>query len=345
MKALVLEEKGKLSLRDFDIPGTLGPKDVRIKTHTVGICGSDVHYYTHGKIGHFIVNEPMVLGHEAAGTVIETGAEVTHLRPGDRVCMEPGIPDPTSRAAKLGIYNVDPAVTFWATPPIHGCLTPEVIHPAAFTYKLPNNVSFAEGAMVEPFAIGMQAALRARIQPGDVAVVTGAGPIGMMVALAALAGGCARGIVADLAQPKLDIIGAYDGIQTVNIRNRPAADAVAEATDGWGADIVFECSGAAPAILGMSALARPGGAVVLVGMPVDPVPVDIVGLQAKELRVETVFRYANVYDRAIALIASGKVDLNPLISATLPFADSIAGFDRAVEARDTDVKLQIVMPQ
>ena len=246
MKALVLEEKGKLSLRDFDIPGTLGPKDVRIRTHTVGICGSDVHYYTHGKIGHFIVNAPMVLGHEAAGTVIETGSEVTNLKPGDRVCMEPGIPDPTSRAAKLGIYNVDPAVTFWATPPIHGCLTPEVIHPAAFTFKLPDNVSFAEGAMVEPFAIGMQAALRARIQPGDVAVVTGAGPIGMMVALAALAGGCAWVIVADLAQPKLDIIDAYDGIETVNIRHSPLAAAVAEATDGWGADIVFECSGAAP---------------------------------------------------------------------------------------------------
>ena len=257
MKALVLEEKGKLSLREFDIPGTLGPRDVRIKTHTVGICGSDVHYYTHGKIGHFIVNAPMVLGHEAAGTVIETGAEVTHLKPGDRVCMEPGIPDPTSRAAKLGIYNVDPAVTFWATPPVHGCLTPEVIHLAAFTYKLPENVSFAEGAMVEPFAIGMQAALRARTQPGDVAVVTGAGPIGMMVALAALAGGCARVIVADLAQPKLDIIGAYDGIETVNIRNRPLAEVVAEATDGWGADVVFECSGAAPAILGVVRRVRP----------------------------------------------------------------------------------------
>ncbi|MFC3569967.1 NAD(P)-dependent alcohol dehydrogenase [Paracoccus simplex] len=341
MKALVLEEKGKLTLRDFDIPATLGPRDVRIRTHTVGICGSDVHYYTHGKIGHFVVREPMVLGHEASGTVIEAGAEVTHLQPGDRVCMEPGIPDPTSRAAKLGIYNVDPAVTFWATPPVHGCLTPEVIHPAAFTYKLPERVSFAEGAMVEPFAIGMQAALRARIQPGDIAVVTGAGPIGMMVALAALAGGCARVIVADLAQPKLDIIGAYDGIETVNIRHRP----LAEATDGWGADLVFECSGAAPAILSMHQLARPGGAIVLVGMPVDPVPVDIVGLQAKELRVETVFRYANVYDRAIALIASGKVDLKPLISASIPFADSIAGFDRAVEARETDVKLQIVMPE
>ena len=345
MKALVLEEKGKLSLRDFDMPRTLGPRDVRIKTHTVGICGSDVHYYTHGKIGHFVVDAPMVLGHEASGTVVEVGSEVGHLKPGDRVCMEPGIPDPTSRAAKLGIYNVDPAVVFWATPPVHGCLTPEVVHPAAFTYKLPDSVSFAEGAMVEPFAIGMQAALRARIQPGDIAVVTGAGPSGMMVALAALAGGCARVIVADLAQPKLDIIGAYQGIQTVNIRDRALADAVAEATDGWGADVVFECSGAAPAILGLPALARPGGAIVLVGMPVDPVPVDIVGLQAKELRIETVFRYANVYDRAIALIASGKVDLKPLISATIPFEDSIAGFDRAVEARETDVKLQIAMPQ
>lgn len=345
MKALVLEEKGKLSLRDFPIMGALGPKDVRIKTHTVGICGSDVHYYTHGKIGHFVVTEPMILGHEASGVVLACGADVTHLKPGDRVCMEPGIPDPTSRAAKLGIYNVDPAVRFWATPPVHGCLTPEVIHPAAFTYKLPDTVSFAQGAMVEPFAIGMQAALRARIQPGDVAVVTGAGPIGMMVALAALAGGCSMVIVADLAQPKLDIIGAYEGIETVNIRTTPAVDAVNAATEGWGADVVFECSGAAPAILNIAQLARPGGTVVLVGMPVDPVPVDIVGLQAKELRVETVFRYANVYDRAIALIASGKVDLTPLISGTIAFEESIAGFDRAVEARETDVKLQIVMPE
>ena len=167
----------------------------------------------------------------------------------------------------------------------------------------------------------------------------------MMVALAALAGGCSKVIVADLAQPKLDIIGAYDGIETVNIRTTSAVDAVNAATEGWGADVVFECSGAAPAILNIAQLARPGGTVVLVGMPVDPVPVDIVGLQAKELRVETVFRYANVYDGAIALIASGKVDLTPLISGTIGFEESIAGFDRAVEARQTDVKLQILMPE
>ncbi|AZY95003.1 MULTISPECIES: NAD(P)-dependent alcohol dehydrogenase [Paracoccus] len=342
--SLVLERKGQLALRDIALDQDLSPTDVRIAVHTVGICGSDVHYYTHGKIGPFVVEQPMVLGHEASGTVVEVGAQVTHLKPGDRVCMEPGIPDATSRAAKLGIYNVDPAVRFWATPPVHGCLTPQVVHPAAYTYRLPDQVSFAQGAMVEPFAIGMQAALRARIQPGDIGLVTGAGPIGMMTALAALAGGCAKVLVADLAQPKLDIIGAYPGIETVNIRTTPAAQAIAEATGGWGADVVFECSGAAPAILGLPALARPGGTIVLVGMPVDPVPVDIVGLQAKELRIETVFRYANVYDRAISLIAAGKVDLSPLISATIPFADSIAAFDRAVEARDTDVKIQIRMP-
>lgn len=343
-EALVLEKKGKLSLRDFALNQTVGPTDVRVSVRTVGVCGSDVHYYTHGKIGPFVVEDPMVLGHEASGVVVEAGADVKHLKVGDRVCMEPGIPDLTSRASKLGIYNVDPSVSFWATPPVHGCLTPEVIHPAAFTYKLPDHVSFAEGAMVEPFAIGMQSALRARIQPGDIAVVTGAGPIGMMTALAALAGGCAKVLVADLAQPKLDIVGQYDGIETINIRQTPAAEAIAAATDGWGADVAFECSGAAPAILGVPALARPGGTVVLVGMPVEPVPVDIVGLQAKELRVETVFRYANIYDRAIALIAAGKVDLTPLISATLPFKDSIAAFDRAVEARETDVKIQIEMP-
>ena len=344
-EALVLERKGELALRDIALPDQLGPQDVRIAVHTVGVCGSDVHFYTHDKIGPFVVKEPMILGHEASGIVVQTGSDVQHLKVGDRVCMEPGIPDPTSRASRLGIYNVDPAVTFWATPPVHGCLTPHVIHPAAFTFKLPDTMSFAEGAMVEPFAIGMQSALRARIQPGDVGLVTGAGPIGMMTALAALAGGCAKVYVADLAQPKLDIIGAYDGIETINIRQQSAAEAIAEATDGWGADVVFECSGAAPAILGLPALARPGGAIVLVGMPVDPVPVDIVGLQAKELRVETVFRYANIYDRAIALIGAGKVDLKPLISATLPFADSVAAFDRAVEARETDVKIQISMPE
>lgn len=341
MKALVLEKQHDLKIRDIDLPLTLGPDDVRIRIHTVGVCGSDVHYYTHGRIGPFIVDQPMVLGHEAAGTVVEVGSNVTHLTKGDRVCMEPGIPDPRSKASRLGLYNVDPAVVFWATPPVHGCLTPEVIHPAAFAYKLPDHVSFAEGALVEPFAIGMQAAVKARIKPGDVAVVIGAGTIGMMTALAALAGGASRVLVSDLMEEKLAIAGRYEGITAVNVKAQSLKDKVAEVTDGWGADVVFEASGSARAYGDALAAVCPGGALVLVGMPVEPVPFDVVAAQAKEIRIETVFRYANVYERAVNLIASGKVDLKPLISATFPFERGVEAFERAASAQPGDVKVQI----
>ena len=151
---------------------------MRIDIHTVGVCGSDVHYYQHGQIGPFVVKEPMILGHEASGTVIEVGSAVKHLKVGDRVCMEPGIPEPASLPSRLGFYNLDPDVKFWATPPIHGCLRTSVVHPASFTYKLPDNVGFDEGAMVEPLAVGMHASTKAKIKPGDTAVVLGAGPIG-----------------------------------------------------------------------------------------------------------------------------------------------------------------------
>jgi D-xylulose reductase len=343
VRALVLERQHELSLRDIELPMAVGPDQVKIKIHTVGVCGSDVHYYTHGRIGPFVVDAPMVLGHEAAGTVVEVGADVTSLKVGDRVCMEPGIPDPNSRASRLGLYNVDPAVTFWATPPVHGVLTPYVVHSANYTFKLPDNVSFAEGAMVEPFAVGMQAASKAGIKPGDTAVVIGAGPIGTMVAIAALAGGCARAIVADLAQPKLDIAAGYQGVVPVNVREQDLAAEVQRLTDGWGADVVFECSGSPRAWQGIADLPRPGGTIVAVGLPVEPVAFDIAGLSVREITVVSVFRYAHQYDRAIALMASGRVDLKPLISETFSFEDSVKAFDRAVEARPGDVKLQIRM--
>ncbi len=341
VRALVLERQHELKLRDIDLPMDVGPGMVKIRIHTVGVCGSDVHYYTHGKIGPFVVNAPMVLGHEAAGTVVEVGAGVTNLKVGDRVCMEPGVPDSNSRASRLGMYNVDPAVSFWATPPIHGVLTPHVVHPANYTFKLPDNVSFAEGALVEPFAVGMQAATKARITPGDTAVVIGAGPIGTMVALAALAGGCARVIIADLAQPKLDIAARYQGVIPVNVKDRNLKEEVDRLTENWGADVVFECSGSPRAWQGIAELPRPGGTIVVVGLPVDPVAFDIATLSVKEITIASVFRYAHQYDRAIALMASGRVDLKPLISETFGFEDSIKAFDRAVEGRPADVKLQI----
>ncbi|MUG08326.1 NAD(P)-dependent alcohol dehydrogenase [Commensalibacter melissae] len=345
-QALVLEEKGKLSIRNIDLPSTVGDNDVKIKIRNVGICGSDVHYYTHGKIGPFIVNQPMVLGHEASGIVIETGKNVENLKVGDRVCMEPGIPNPHSRATKLGIYNVDPDVVFWATPPVHGCLTETVVHPAAFTFKLPDNVSFEEGAFVEPLAIGVQAAVKARLKPGDICLVTGCGPIGILTALAALASGASKVFISDLAQPKLDIAKQYHGIIPINLKNESVEERVkAECGKDWGADVVFEASGHPSAYDTVLACVRPGGTIVFVGMPVDKIPFDLVTAQAKEIHMETIFRYAHVYDRTINLIASGKIDIKPLISGVYPFSKSIEAFERAASAQPADVKLQIEMPE
>ncbi|MCA8036680.1 NAD(P)-dependent alcohol dehydrogenase [Burkholderia arboris] len=343
MKALVLERTRELALRDIDLPQQVGPGDVRIKVHTVGVCGSDVHYYVHGGIGPFRVDAPMVLGHEASGTVVETGSDVTHLRVGDRVCMEPGVPRLDSPATLRGLYNLDPDVRFWATPPIHGCLTPFVVHPAAFTYRLPDNVSFAEGAIVEPLSIGLQAAKKAAMKPGDLAVVIGAGTIGAMTALAALAGGAARVILADVVPEKLALFAANPAVTTVDVRTRPLADAVADASGGWGADVVFEASGSANAYAGLIDLMCPGGCAVLIGMPVAPVPLDVVALQAKEGRIESVFRYANIFPRALALIASGAIDVKPFISRTFPFSEGVRAFEEAASGHPRDVKIQIEM--
>lgn len=345
MVALVLEKAGQLAIRDIDLPGKVGARDVRIAIHTVGICGSDVHYYQHGAIGQFVVREPMVMGHEASGTIVEVGSEVQHLKLGDRVCMEPGIPDSNSKASRLGIYNLDPAVRFWATPPVHGCLTPYVVHPAAYTFKLPDNISFAEGAMVEPLAVGMHAVMKAQVKPGDLAVVMGAGPIGMVTALAALAGGCSRVVITDVLQEKLDLASTLGPITPVNVAQRRVSDVVNELTDGWGADIVFEASGNARSVASVFDPLCPGGRVVFIGMPEGPVTLDIVAAQAKEAHIETVFRYAHVYPRALALMASGKINVKPLITDTYEFADSIAAYEYATRMRPDSVKIQIVLPQ
>jgi len=341
MEALVLEETHKLRLGEIPLNEPLGPRDVRIDIKTVGICGSDIHYYQHGRIGPFVVNAPMVLGHEASGVVSEVGGAVSELAPGDRVCMEPGIPDPSSRALRLGLYNLDPAVRFWATPPVHGVLRPSVVHPADYTFKVPDSVSFGEAAMVEPLAVGMQAAKKAQIVPGDLAVVMGAGPIGMVTALAALAGGCSRVILTDTQQPKLELGASLGAITPVNVAQESVAEVVDKLTGGWGADIVFECSGNARALAGVFEPLRPGGCAVLVGMPDGSIAYDVVGAQIKEARVEHVFRYAHVFGRALSLMGDGKINVKLLITDTFAFTDSIAAFDYASHLPPTSVKAQI----
>jgi D-xylulose reductase len=344
MQALVLEKTKELSLRDIEIAEEVGPGDVRIAVRVVGICGSDIQYYLRGRIGPFVVEEPMVLGHEASGEIVEVGSDVRDLKVGDRVCMEPGVPDPESRAARLGMYNLDPAVRFWATPPVHGCLRETVVHPAGFTFKLPENVSLEEAAVVEPLAVGMHAANKARIKPGDVAVVIGAGTIGIVTAMAAVAGGASRIIISDVKQPKLDLAAGLGPVTPVNVTKEKLGRVVKKLTGGWGADIVFEASGNEKAAAGVIEPLCPGGCVVLIGMPGGPIALDVVAAAAKEARIETVFRYANVYERALALMGSGKIDVKPLITDTFEFKDSVKAFEFASEMPPRSVKAEIVLP-
>ncbi|MCX7645173.1 MAG: NAD(P)-dependent alcohol dehydrogenase [Rhodobacteraceae bacterium] len=347
MQSLVLERKGELSLRDFPIEReeVLGPRDLRIRLHTVGICGSDVHYYTHGRIGPFVVNAPMILGHEAAGTVIEVGSEVTGFAVGDRVCMEPGIPDPHSRATRLGMYNVDPAVRFWATPPVHGILRPTCVHPADFTFRLPDNVSFAEGAMVEPLAVGVHAATKARIRPGDTGLILGAGPIGLLTALAALAAGCARVYVTDIDDAKLEIAASLGPITPINASRGSPAQQILRETDGWGVDVVFEATGSPRAAATVFEALCPGGCVVMIGGQSEPVAYDAGAAMVREARVENIFRYAHVFPRCVAMLASGAIDVKPLITRTFGFSESVRAFEIAASAPKGQVKMQIELPQ
>jgi D-xylulose reductase len=345
MKAAVLEKKQHLSLRDFPIEETLGPADVRISIRVVGICGSDVHYYQHGQIGPFVVKEPLILGHEAAGVVTETGSAVSDLRVGDRVCMEPGYPESPGRITREGMYNLDPSIRFWATPPVHGCLRPEVVHPANFTYRLPDSVSFEEGAMVEPLAVGMHAATKARIRPGDVALVTGAGPIGMLTALAALAGGCSQVFITDVIPEKLELAASLGAITPIDVTKASVKEVIDSATDGWGVDCIFESSGSPAAFGDLLDVVCPGGCLVLVGMPPAPVPFDVVAAQVKEVRIEHVFRYAHVFQRALALMGSGQLDVKPLITDTFSFEDSVAAFDFASAMPPRSVKAQIAVTE
>ena len=241
MKALVLEKQLELNLRDIDLPTEVGPDDVKIKMHTVGICGSDIHYYEHGKIGQWHVDSPMVLGHEGSGTVIEVGKNEKILKEGDRVCIEPQVVSKKSKEYKLGMYNYDQNVKFWATPPIHGCLAPEVIFPGDMVFKIPDNLSYAEGAMVEPLAVGMQGVTKAKIKPGQIGLVMGCGPIGLVTGLAALAGGCSKVYIADILSEKLKMCENYPDLIPIDLSKENLSERIMDDTNGWGVDRFFEC--------------------------------------------------------------------------------------------------------
>ncbi|TQW00199.1 xylitol dehydrogenase [Cordyceps javanica] len=319
-------------------PSIQDPHNVLVAVNYTGICGSDVHYYVHGAIGHFVVKEPMVLGHESSGTVVEVGSAVTDLKPGDRVALEPGYGCRRCKHCRAGKYNLCPDMVFAATPPHHGTLTGLWAAPSDFCYKLPEQVSLQEGALIEPLAVAVHIVRQGGVGPGQSVVVMGAGPVGLLCAAVARAHGATKVVSVDIVQSKLDLAKTFCSTHTYASQRVSAEDnaaALKEAAGlGEGADVVIDASGAEPSIQTSIHTVRMGGTYVQGGMGKADITFPIMAMCLKEVTAKGSFRYGpGDYELAIELVASGKVDVKKLVSEVVEFGQAEEAFKKVREGQ------------
>jgi L-iditol 2-dehydrogenase len=320
MLAAVLHGPRDVRLERREVPDPRAG-EVLVRIRAVGVCGSDVHYFAEGRIGRYVVESPLILGHECAGEVVRLGPGVSSPPVGSRVALEPGVPCRRCRYCREGRYNLCPHVTFMATPPVDGAFVEFVAWPADFAYPLPENVSLAEGSLLEPLAVGMHAVRRAGFRPGATLLIQGAGPIGQVTLLAARAAGAGRIFVMDLDATRLAVAKRQGADAVLNPLEGGVDGALADLTDGEGVDVVIEAAGSAPTIRQSIELVRRGGTIVWIGLPAGD-PVEVSALQAidKEVDIRGVFRYANVYADAVRLVAGGRMPLGGLVTDRMPLA-------------------------
>ncbi|MDS0295069.1 NAD(P)-dependent alcohol dehydrogenase [Halogeometricum luteum] len=331
MQTVELTEPGVFEHRERDRPDP-APGEILVRVTHVGICGSDIHYYEHGRIGDYVVEEPLILGHESAGEVAAVGDGVTEFEPGDEVTLEPGVPCGECARCRAGEYNLCPDVEFMATPPDHGAFAEYVAWDADFAYGLPESVSTRAGALCEPLSVAIHVARRADVELGDSVLVSGAGPIGMLVGEAARAAGAGSVLVSDVVETKLERAAEYGATATVNVAEESLTDTVDEFTDGEGVDVVIEASGAAQSVKSTVDAVRRGGTVVCVGLAAeDEIPIQTNEIVDKELDFKGSFRFRNTYDDAVSLLERGAVDVERIIDFEMPMSDLTAAFERATE--------------
>lgn len=340
-KAIFMQGTNNMVVKDVPMP-EIKENEVLIKVDVVGICGSDVHYYTHGKIGSFVVEGDFILGHECAGEVVEIGKNVKNLVVGDRVALEPGKTCGKCEFCKSGKYNLCPDVEFFATPPYHGVFTNYVAHPEDMCFKLPENVSNTEGALVEPLAVGLHATDQGGVKLGDTVVVFGTGCIGLVTLLSAKAKGASNIIVVDVLENRLQVAEKIGATHVINAKNTNVIEKIAELTNGRGADVVIDTAGAEITLKQTVDVVRRGGTIVLVGMtPKDEVEFDFMKLMGKEAEIKTVFRYRNLYPTAINAIASGSINVKDIVSHEFEFDKTKEAFDFVVGNASDVVKAVI----
>jgi L-iditol 2-dehydrogenase len=335
-RAAVLHSAGDLRVEDRPMPEP-GPREVLVEVAAVGVCGSDIHYYEHGRIGSFVVREPMVLGHESSGRVVALGPEASSHAVGDRVALEPGVPCGGCRECRAGRYNLCRDVRFFATPPIDGAFANYVTIHEDFAFALPDSVSDDAGALMEPLSVAVWACQKADVSAGDRVLVTGAGPIGLLAVQTARAFGATEITVTDVNPHRLSVAERTGATHAINVAETPLEDSGVEA------DALIECSGHPASLVAGIASLRPAGRAVLVGMgPEEEGTLPLAMIQSRELWLTGTFRYANTYPTAIALAANGRVDLEAIITGHYGLDDAEAAL-RAGREDATAVKV-MVMP-
>ena len=341
MKTAVMLGIGEMGFEERDIP-QVKDDEVLVKLEYVGICGSDLHYYETGAIGDYVVEPPFVLGHEPGGTVVEVGKNVTHLKAGDRVALEPGKTCGHCEFCKTGRYNLCPDVVFFATPPVDGVFQEYVAHEADLCFKLPNNVSTLEGALIEPLAVGFHAAIQGDAHLGQKAVVMGAGCIGLVSMMALKARGVSEVYVVDIMEKRLKKaleLGA-DGV--INGAEENVEQKIRQITDGRGVDLVIETAGTEITTRQAISIAKKGSNIVLVGYSKSgemTLPMSLV--LDKELTFKTVFRYRHIYPMAIEAVSQGKVNLKGIVTDIFDLDDAQKAMDYSVNNKADIVKAVI----
>ncbi len=338
-----LTEVGKLELKEIPMP-VCGDDDVVVKIEYMGICGSDLFFFGdhNHEIADGVYDLPIQLGHECAGEVIETGKNVTSLKVGDKVAVEPGVPCGKCSFCQSGRYNLCPDVKFMAAPPfVNSAMNRYIAHPAKMAFKLPENVDTRAGALVEPLAIGIHSTKRAGIGLGDNVVIVGTGCIGLTLLLAAKARGAAKVIVIDVFDNRLEKAKELGADHVINSTKEDPMEAVQKYLDGDLPEIVCEAAGRPETVVLSTELVRRGGTLLQVGSVNAPTSLSLYKLTEKEVNIVFSFRYANIYPTAIKAIASGKIDINSLATDEFTFEDAQNAFEQAEHNKQTVVKAVI----
>lgn len=341
MKAAVLYAPGDVRIEEIPVP-ELKPDEALVKVKAVGVCGSDVHYYEHGKIGRYVVEKPLILGHEAGGDVVAVGQAVTNLKVGQRVAVEPGVTCGKCRFCKEGRYNLCPDVVFLATPPVDGAFCEYIAMRSDFLHPIPDDMSYEAASLIEPFSVGLHACKRAGVKAGDTVAVLGLGPVGLLTIVAAKAGGATKIIAVDLEEIRLDMAAEMGATSVVNAGKQDVYEAIMKETGGLGADVAIETAGSTATNLMAVQVARRGGKVALVGLPPNPeVPFNVFTIADGELDVFGIFRYANTYPKAVKLLSSGIAPVEKLVTQRFNLEQAGEALEFARTQKKNSIKVMV----